>query len=275
MADSNGLTNAQRQVQKQEQMQRKGQISDNPKTMQARAPRRHFWLLTLATLLAASGTFSLGQWQLRRAAQKESVQAVIDQKKSTQAIENQSLLATKNIADAAYSPVNLSGYWQAQHTVYLDNRPMQGKPGFWVVTPLRLDGSQQAVLVQRGWIARNFQDRTRLDPVVTPPERVQIQGMLMLAPARLYALGESAESAQGTIRQNLDIATFSAQIHVPLVPALVVQTGPASEGLQRDWTAPDAGVSKHHGYAFQWFGLCALVLGLYAWFQIKPRLFGH
>jgi len=31
-------------------------------------------------------------------------------------------------------------------------------------------------------------------------------------------------------------------------------------------------VSKHHGYAFQWFALCALVALLYLWFQILvPR----
>ena len=46
----------------------------------------------------------------------------------------------------------------------------------------------------------------------------------------------------------------------------------ASEGLQRDWDAPDTGVDKHHGYAFQWFALCALLVGLYAWFQWVPLL---
>ena len=35
---------------------------------------------------------------------------------------------------------------------------------------------------------------------------------------------------------------------------------------------PAAGVDKHHGYAFQWFALCALTAGLYVWFQIiQPR----
>jgi cytochrome oxidase assembly protein ShyY1 len=51
------------------------------------------------------------------------------------------------------------------------------------------------------------------------------------------------------------------------LPVLVLQTGPASEGLQREWAAPNTGIDKHHGYAFQWFGLSALVLGLYVWFQ--------
>jgi hypothetical protein len=45
------------------------------------------------------------------------------------------------------------------------------------------------------------------------------------------------------------------------------QTGPASEGLQRDWPAPALGLERHYGYAFQWFGLSALVVILYVWFQ--------
>jgi surfeit locus 1 family protein len=32
-------------------------------------------------------------------------------------------------------------------------------------------------------------------------------------------------------------------------------------------------VGKHHGYAFQWFALSALIAGLYVWFQLlRPRL---
>ena len=32
------------------------------------------------------------------------------------------------------------------------------------------------------------------------------------------------------------------------------------------------GVEKHYGYAFQWFAMSALVLGLYLWFQwLRPR----
>jgi surfeit locus 1 family protein len=46
----------------------------------------------------------------------------------------------------------------------------------------------------------------------------------------------------------------------------------AADGLLRDWPAPDAGLQKHYGYAFQWFALSALILGLYVWFQlIRPR----
>jgi surfeit locus 1 family protein len=42
--------------------------------------------------------------------------------------------------------------------------------------------------------------------------------------------------------------------------------------LQRQWTPAVLDVSKHHGYALQWFALSALITGLYVWFQlIRPR----
>ncbi|MEK9803755.1 MAG: SURF1 family protein, partial [Curvibacter sp.] len=50
------------------------------------------------------------------------------------------------------------------------------------------------------------------------------------------------------------------------------QTGAAADGLLRDWPQINTGVDKHYGYAFQWFGLCALMAILYVWFQIVPRL---
>ena len=45
-----------------------------------------------------------------------------------------------------------------------------------------------------------------------------------------------------------------------------------ADGLRRDWPAPAADLGKHHGYAFQWFALSTLIMGLYVWFQlIQPR----
>jgi surfeit locus 1 family protein len=48
----------------------------------------------------------------------------------------------------------------------------------------------------------------------------------------------------------------------------VQQTGGTDAGLVRDWPVVATGVEKHHGYAFQWFGLSALIALLYVWFQI-------
>jgi len=239
-----------------------------------RAPSRlrsgRFWLLTLATAAMVALTFSLGRWQLGRADYKEQLTQAIAARGQEPPLDNHALLKNDNPALDVHRRVQLRGQWLADRTVYLDNRPQRGRPGFWVFTPLQLEGSSRAILVQRGWIARDFMDRTRLAPVQTPEAEVEIAARMALAPGKLY---EFEGGDQGRIRQNLDLAAYRLETGVDLIAALAIQTGPASEGLQRDWDAPDTGVDKHRGYAFQWFALCALLIGLYAWFQgLAPAL---
>ena len=237
-------------------------MKDSPRT-------GRFWVVTAAALLMTALTFSLGQWQLDRAAQKLAMQASIDQQKVLPPLTQADLVATNEGSGqrlvAVDRLIELSGRWLPQHTVYLDNRPMNAKPGFWVMTPLLLTGTEKAVLVQRGWIPRNFQDRTALVPIETPAQTVTLRGRMAPAPAKLYAF-KGADT--GRIRQNLDIPVFAAETGLQLLSSLVIQVDAASDGLQRDWAAPNTGVDKHYGYAVQWFGLCALVLGLYIWFQL-------
>lgn len=232
-------------------------------TLRLRTPR--FWLITLAAMLVAGSTFSLGQWQLGRAAQKEALQSAIGARDHLPLLDNRGLMAEKNSANVLHRQALLKGTWRAEHTVYLDNRPMGGKTGFFVVTPLALEGSSQLVLVQRGWVPRNFTDRTRLAPVATPSGSVTVRGRIAPPPSKLYAF-KGVES--GRIRQNLDMSAFSAQTGLPLLDVSLLQLDAESEGLLREWAAPNLGVDKHYGYAFQWFGLCGLVLILFAWFQL-------
>ncbi len=228
-----------------------------------RSPR--FWLLTFAALVVAVTTFSLGQWQLRRADQKETLQAAIEAQKVLPALDNRALAATKNIADQLHRTVTIQGVWQPDRTVYLDNRPMGGKTGFWVLTPLALLDTGRVILVQRGWVPRNFNDRALLPEVQTPAGPVTVTGRIAPPPSKLY---EFKGVDTGRLRQNIDLKAYQVETGLPLMSVSLLQTGGPSEGLLRDWAAPNVGVDKHYGYAFQWFGLCALVVGLYGWYQV-------
>lgn len=231
-------------------------------------------ILLGAALLGTALTARLGWWQLDRAAQKQALQQAQDARAALPPLGAAELLAANAAAtDQLQRRVLLRGHWLEAHSVYLDNRPMAGRVGFYLVTPLQLSGRSEVILVQRGWVPRDAQDRERLPPVGTPAGEVQIQGRLIPAPARLYQLGAAG---QGRIRQNLDSAAFAQEICQPLLPLTVQQLGEpgaqVADGLLRDWPAPDAGLQKHYGYAFQWFALSALILGLYVWFQlIRPR----
>jgi surfeit locus 1 family protein len=155
--------------------------------------------------------------------------------------------------------------------VFLDNRQMNGAPGFYVITPLQLEGATEAVLVQRGWVARHFDDRSALPRVASPGGRVRVDGLIAPPPARLY---EFAGASSGPIRQNLDLEAYARETRTRLLPLSLLQAespATAGDGLSRRWPLPAVGVQKHYGYAFQWFALSALMAGLYVWFQlIRP-----
>jgi surfeit locus 1 family protein len=239
--------------------------------MSIRVSSLRFWVVTLAALALACLTFSLGQWQLRRADQKEALQAAILDRKGLPALDTWALAAIQNIASETHRQVVLEGTWQAEQTIFLDNRPMNGKSGFWVFTPLLLRGSKQSVLVQRGWVQRDFNDRTRLPQIDTPARLVQVEGRLAPPPSRLYAFRPPA-SETGRIRQNLDLDAFRSETGLALFEGSVLQTSGPRDGLLRDWALPNVGVDKHYGYAFQWFALCALTVVLYGWFQVRPAV---
>ena len=228
-----------------------------------------FWVVALATLITMSITASLGFWQLDRARQKIELQERMDARSTLPALDASTLAALSPLDEAVHRRVDLRGEWVPNATFFLDNRQMQGRTGFFVVTPLWLQGSEQTILVQRGWVPRDFQDRTRVPEVPTPKGVVQISGRLALAPGKLYELGGASV---GPIRQNIDLAALAAELKLPLMPLSVVQTDGPDDGLLRDWPVVNTGVHKHHGYAFQWFGLCTLAGSLFVWFQIiSPR----
>ena len=229
-------------------------------------------MITIAACLALLATLSLGRWQLGRAAQKEGLQTAIDSKGAELRLDNRSLAALPDATTALHRAVKLRGTWVAGRTVFLDNRQMNAKPGLYVVTPLLLEGSEdssrQAVLVQRGWVARNFMDRASVPAIAAPAGVVEVVGRIAPPPSKLYELG--APEA-GLIRQNLDVAQFKIESGLALLGVSVQQTGAASEGLLREWPQASAGSAKNYGYAFQWFGLSALIAFLYVWFQIGKR----
>ncbi len=244
--------------------------------------RQRSWLLVAAALLAVALTARLGFWQLDRARQKLDLQAQIQARSDLPPLAQADLARDASQADAQhYRRITLHGRWLADHTVYLDNRQMNARPGFFVVTPLLL-AAGDAVLVQRGWLPRDFNDRARLAPLATALGPVVLTGRIAPPPSKLFAFG--GEEA-GPIRQNLDVVAMALDIGVSMRPLSVQQSADeqpvepvaqesqaANTPLLRQWPAPAVDVGKHHGYAFQWFALCALIAGLFVWFQIlRPR----
>lgn len=232
-------------------------------------------VILLAALTGMAVTARMGVWQLDRAQQKLSLAAALRDQAAAPPLPAAELSRSPLRATAQYHRrITLTGEWDAAHTIFLDNRQMGGRPGFFVVTPLKLPGEPTvAVLVQRGWLPRDMAQRTRVPPVVTPTGLVTVQGRVSPPPSRLASFGADAP---GAIRQNVELDAFAAEAGLALLPLSITELpspANAADGLQRAWPEPAVDVQKHYGYAAQWFIFCALIAGLYVWFQLlRPRL---
>ncbi|MGN6527411.1 MAG: SURF1 family protein [Burkholderiaceae bacterium] len=227
------------------------------------------WLVV--AVLCAATTARLGVWQLSRAHQKENAAALVAERSHEPPLPAAALATDAAGAAAQWQRrIELEGRWDAAHTVFLMNRTMDARSGFYVMTPLKLP-SGDAVIVQRGWIARDDARPMAAPPVPAPGGTVRVSGHVAPWPSHWIELGKPVP---GPVRQNLEPGPFAAEAGLALRPAIVVEDegpGAPSDGLRRDWPAPDIGTATNYGYAAQWFAMSVAFLGLWAWTQFFRR----
>lgn len=214
---------------------------------------------TLLTLVMVGIFAALSLWQYQRANYKDQV---------AQAVAQQSAQAALNLNQTAvdwpaqrFHPATVSGQWEANSTVLLDNIVQQGKAGYHVITPFRLTNGQH-LLVNRGWIEVGA-DRKVLPAITTPQDDIQLSGTLDTPRSKpVFLFGDVAADSEGNQRWlYLDVTHFAHKLGYPLAPYVVLQTSAAPDGLQRDWPAYSNNAGMHIGYSIQWaaFGLMVLV----------------
>lgn len=216
------------------------------------------WIPLCATLIVAAAGIALGQWQTHRAQEKLAIQQKMAERELSPPL---TVLTSLTTADAdEFRQVKLRGEFVQGWTVYLENRPYQGGIGFYVLTPFKIAGSDQAIVVARGWAPRNAADRTRVPPAPVPVGEVQVEGILRSDAGHVLQLGRADAPAPGAILQNLDMPAYAKASGLTLLPLVVEQTGRADDMLVRDWPAPSLGIDRHRGYAVQWYALAAMAL---------------
>ena len=202
--------------------------------------RPRWWALAAAALACAAG-IALGNWQSRRAEEKRALAARLER-------------------------VAVVGEFVPRYTVYLDNKVRRGRAGYEVVTPLKLRGSAEHVLVDRGWVEAG-KTRDLLPEVPTPPGELRVEGLALEHLPRSLPLMERGLR----VRQNLSVPAYAEETGLRLQPRVIEQHSSAPDGLARDWPPHEAGAEKSEAYAFQWYSLAALaaVLGLVFSFRRK------
>lgn len=196
----------------------------------------------------------LGNWQMRRAEEKAALGALIAAAGRAEPVNGNALMNPPE-----WQPVALKGEWLAEATVLLDNRIHQGVAGYEVHTPLQLVDADGLVLVKRGWI-RAGKDRSSLPSVSTPEGIVTVEGVVRKVHGDGFTL--ATEPGEGPVLQYLDLAHYRNQTGIAVRDWVLQQSSGMDDGLLRQWPQPDAGVDRHHGYAFQWYSLAGLSLVL-------------
>jgi len=267
-------------------------------------PLRSVLALLLLSIVAAVCA-SLGVWQLNRAAERDALHNAIERGRLQAPL---ALSASTRPADLIPWRTAVSqGRWSPRHTVLLENRNLNGRPGYWVATPLVLETSPAgsaagkgpaedapAVLVLRGWLARDMQAIDTVPAIPHEEGLVEIQGELHSHVPRIFELWDwaggkathlpaSLPQAGGAIPrvQNLDLADYAQATGLRLLPIVLAQTqggtaaapagqpggtAPSGRGadggdpLQREWPGPSLDSDQNRGYALQWFSFSAIAI---------------
>ncbi len=114
---------------------------------------RRWWWVTLLVLAAMAVMVWLGFWQLDRLAQRRARNVLVMQQLAAPplVLANQDL--GQNLTELKYRPAIVKGEYDHSQEIVLKNQTWQGQPGLHLITPLRIEGSDQAVLIDRGWIS--------------------------------------------------------------------------------------------------------------------------
>jgi cytochrome oxidase assembly protein ShyY1 len=249
------------------------------------------WAALILLAAMAAGFGALGNWQLGRAAEREGIRQAIASGRSHVALD-----LTANTPEhewVAWRPATVRGTWLHSLTILLENRNYQGRPGYWIATPLQLsEPADAAVLVLRGWVPRPTRPGEALKDIPAPAGEYTVPGELMVRVPRLFELwsfGDNGTQLPARLPdpqrplprvQNVDIADFADATGLKLLPVVVAQTAAArdstgqpdaADALAREWPEPSVDADKNRGYALQWFGFAAIAA--IAWLIIAWRAF--
>lgn len=235
----------------------------------ARRFRPQLWP-TLAAALLVPLFVAAGQWQWNKAAAKAGLQAQRDAREAEAPV---AIAATRVDAEALrHRAVHARGHYETSHEILIDNRIHKGQAGYHVITPLRVEGSDIRVLVNRGWIAAPA-ERRDLPQFATPGGPLDIVGSASVPSTRYFSLAPERAGAPGVLPkvwQNLDLAAYAKAAGFAVQPIVVeLDAQSVAGGFVREWRPADDRRTTNLGYAFQWWGFAATTVVLWLVFNFR------
>ncbi|MDE2429336.1 MAG: SURF1 family protein [Burkholderiales bacterium] len=219
--------------------------------------RSRLWPLIVTVILVCLG-LSLAQWQTRRAREKELIASQMAERTQMPTVLLSAFQSKENLL--TFRKIAVQGQFVPEWTLYLDNRPLNGQAGMYVLMPIRIVGDDRRLLVARGWHARDPLDRKHLPKLATPEGNIRIEGVVRDHLDRVMQLGADEPLVGGSIIQNLDLDALARRSGMRFYPFIIEQTSELPDGLDRHWPQPSSGSEKHRAYAFQWYALTLMVI---------------
>ena len=235
--------------------------------------RERYWALTAVFVLLLSVVFVLlGRWQYHRHEAKVERRDRVAANYGAQPVPLADVLpspAATLPAAAQWTPVRVTGTYDAGRTLLVRNRPLEGQYGYEVVVPLRLaDGT--LLPVDRGWIDFG-QSATALPPVPAAPSG-PVEVVVRLRP---YEPGDGAYEVPGQLRR---IAADEVAAKVPgtlyRAYGVLASERPRPADAPRLLPRPDTDLGPHLAYAYNWWGFAVaayVLLGYYALREVQAR----
>jgi surfeit locus 1 family protein len=165
-------------------------------------------------------------------------------------------------AAAHYRRTSVMGRFDYEHELVLTNRTRRGAPGVDLLTPVRVSGTDTAVLVNRGWVYSpdgGTVDRSRWRELAAPGDSVRVTGYV-----ELYApdAGATVSAKDPRIVRRASHQEIAAKIPYPVAPFYLVSVGDTTattHPARHEMPVLDDG--PHRSYAIQWFCFAAIAIG--------------
>jgi surfeit locus 1 family protein len=200
-------------------------------------------------MLVAAVCVRLGIWQLDRLSERRAANRLALAGRARPPVELTGR-AGQTIAELNDRRVVAEGVYDREHEVVIRGQALQGAPGVYVVTPLRLAGSDSAVLVLRGFVPSADAVRADLDSL-NEPGTVRVRGLASPIPS---GGGQRLEYAGRATWARLDLESLRARIPYPLLPVVLRQAPDSSlPRFPRRLEPQELDDGPHLGYAIQWF----------------------
>lgn len=217
-------------------------------------------ILIVGLTIAIAVCVRLGFWQLSRLNERRAANATAA---AALALPELDLNATRETAIQPRRHVRVSGEYDHTREVILRAQSDREQPGVTVVTPLRISGRREAVLVARGFVPAPDAVTADIDSL-REPGVVLVEGITLPLVSRADG-GTPLERDGRKTWKTLDRTALSAELPFPLLDVFVLQTADSSlPRSPRRLSAPPLDDGPHLGYAIQWFafGVIALVGGV-------------